>query len=261
MNASSSEACLRRSSWSTMPFGAAASPICSAVSPVDLERRRLGRLDRDVGSGEQALERLPPAAERTRTIALEACRTNSSMLISAISRPRPITIRCSAVSAISLIRCEETNTVRPSAARPLSRFADPAGSPRVEAVDRLVEHHDLGIAQQRRGDPEALTHTERELARALARHLASPTHLDQLVDAAARRSRASGRARAGGCRPSARCARERASSSAPTSCSGADVLGVGLAVDGAHAPSRARRGRGSGASSSTSPIRSGRGSR
>ena len=37
--------------------------------------------------------------------------------VSAISRPCPITIRCSAVSAISLIRWEETKTVRPWPAR------------------------------------------------------------------------------------------------------------------------------------------------
>ena len=43
------------------------------------------------------------------------------MVVSAISRPRPMTISCWAVMAISLIRCEETNTVRPSPASPLSR--------------------------------------------------------------------------------------------------------------------------------------------
>ena len=40
---------------------------------------------------------------------------------SAISRPRPTTMTCSAVSAISLIRWLETKTVCPSAARVLSR--------------------------------------------------------------------------------------------------------------------------------------------
>ena len=44
----------------------------------------------------------------------------SSVPVSAISRPRPMTIRCWAVRAISLIRCEETKTVRPSAASPRS---------------------------------------------------------------------------------------------------------------------------------------------
>ena len=56
---------------------------------------------------------------------------NSSTVVSAISRPRPITTSRVAVSAISLIRCEDTNTVRPSAARPLSRFlihSTPSGS-------------------------------------------------------------------------------------------------------------------------------------
>lgn len=41
---------------------------------------------------------------------------NSFTEVSAIICPRPMTIRCSAVSAISLIRCEETKTVRPSLA-------------------------------------------------------------------------------------------------------------------------------------------------
>ncbi len=42
--------------------------------------------------------------------------------MSAISRPRPITIRCEAVSAISLMRCDDTKIVRPSAASALSRL-------------------------------------------------------------------------------------------------------------------------------------------
>ena len=42
---------------------------------------------------------------------------NSVTEVSAISWPRPMTIRWSAVSSISLIRWEETKTVRPSAAR------------------------------------------------------------------------------------------------------------------------------------------------
>ena len=53
---------------------------------------------------------------RTCTDCRELARTNSSMLVSAISRPLPITSRWSAVRAISLIRWLETSTVRPSAA-------------------------------------------------------------------------------------------------------------------------------------------------
>jgi len=53
---------------------------------------------------------------RTCTDRWELDRTNSSTLVSAISRPLPITSRWSAVRAISLIRWLETSTVRPSAA-------------------------------------------------------------------------------------------------------------------------------------------------
>ena len=73
------------------------------------------------------------AARGVRTVtALPPARaTNSSTVVSAISRPRPMTTSRAAVSAISLIRCEDTNTVCPSAARPLSRFlthSTPSGS-------------------------------------------------------------------------------------------------------------------------------------
>ena len=44
----------------------------------------------------------------------------SATLVSAISRPLPITIRRVAVCAISLIRCEETKTVLPCAASSVS---------------------------------------------------------------------------------------------------------------------------------------------
>ena len=47
---------------------------------------------------------------------------NSDIEQSAISLPRPITIRWSAVDSISDIRWLETKTVRPSAARVFIRF-------------------------------------------------------------------------------------------------------------------------------------------
>src|SRR5262249_28669620 len=105
----------------------------------------------------------PLAGERTRTSFLELCRTNSSMGVSATSRPRPITIRCSAVSAISLIRWLETKMVRPSAASDLSRprIQDAV---RVQAVDRLVEHQHRRVAEQGRGDAQPLPHAEGEPA-------------------------------------------------------------------------------------------------
>ena len=68
---------------------------------------------------------------RTRAKSAELWEMKSLMLMSASSCPRPITIRWSAVSAISLIRCEETKTVRPSAASDFIRLRTqrmPSGS-------------------------------------------------------------------------------------------------------------------------------------
>ncbi|PSK52165.1 hypothetical protein B0E38_04863 [Streptomyces sp. 111WW2] len=68
---------------------------------------------------------------RTRAKSAELAEMKSVTLMSAISWPRPMTIRWSAVSAISLIRCEETKTVRPSAASAFIRLRTqwmPSGS-------------------------------------------------------------------------------------------------------------------------------------
>ena len=55
--------------------------------------------------------------ERTRTSLRVLDSMSWAVVVSAIRRPRPMTIRRSAVWAISLIRWLETRTVRPSAAR------------------------------------------------------------------------------------------------------------------------------------------------
>ncbi|CAM5580761.1 hypothetical protein SFUMM280S_00651 [Streptomyces fumanus] len=68
---------------------------------------------------------------RTRAKSAELAEMKSVTLMSASNWPRPMTIRWSAVSAISLIRCEETKTVRPSAASAFIRFRTqrmPSGS-------------------------------------------------------------------------------------------------------------------------------------
>ena len=109
---------------------------------------------------------------------------NSSTLVSAISRPRPMTIRWSAVSAISLIRWLETNTVRPSAGEGPHQVADPEDPLGVEPVDRLVEQQHLGVAEQGGGDAEPLAHAEREPAGPLAGHAGEPDQLEHLVDPA-----------------------------------------------------------------------------
>ena len=75
---------------------------------------------------------------------------SSSTVVSASSRPRPMTTRWSAVTAISLIRWLETSTVRPSAARSLQQRPHPQDAVGVEAVDRLVEDDHGRVAEQRR---------------------------------------------------------------------------------------------------------------
>ena len=123
---------------------------------------------------------------------------NCSTVVSASSRPRPITTRCSAVSAISLIRWLDTNTVRPSAARSLQQGAHPDDALRVQAVDRLVEQQHRRVAEQRGGDAEPLAHAEREPLDPLAPHAGQPDLLEHLVDPRAPGSGWSARATAGG---------------------------------------------------------------
>ena len=98
------------------PAARAAVPTWSVLSPVTASS--------PAGPGEtvtpgprSAAARASGLAARTRTSGWPACAMKSAMLVSAMSRPRPMTIRCSAVTAISFIRCEDTKTVRPSAAR------------------------------------------------------------------------------------------------------------------------------------------------
>lgn len=77
----------------------------------------------------------------TFTDAPPAWRTSSSTVVSARRRPRPMTIKWLAVRAISLIRWEETSTVRPSAARDLSRVriqSTPSGSRPLTGSSRMT---------------------------------------------------------------------------------------------------------------------------
>ena len=101
--------------------------------------------------------------------------------MSAISWPRPITIRWSAVSAISLMRWLETKTVRPSEASRFIRLRTQQDALRVEAVDRLVEEQHLRVAEQRSRDAEPLAHAEREATGALAGDVLQAHHAQHLV--------------------------------------------------------------------------------
>ena len=135
---------------------------------------------------------MPPAAAtarasasgcgvRTRTAWPEPRAMNSAMPQSAMSRPRPMTSRWSAVYSISDIRWLETRTVRPSAARDLHQVPDPQDALGVEPVDRLVEHQDLRVAEQGRGDAEPLPHAEREPLGALGGDVGQPHDAEHLV--------------------------------------------------------------------------------
>jgi hypothetical protein len=68
----------------------------------------------------------------------------------------------------------------------LQEIANPADALGVEAVDWLVEHDDLRVAEQCGGDAEPLAHPEGELAGAFLRHRFETDELDQVGDAALR---------------------------------------------------------------------------
>ncbi len=75
--------------------------------------------------------------------------------------------------------------MRPSEARRLHQVADPDDAVGVKTIDRLIEDQRVGVAEQGRGDPEPLTHSEREGPHPLARHVAEPDDVEHLADPAA----------------------------------------------------------------------------
>ena len=111
---------------------------------------------------------------------------NSDIEQSAISLPRPITIRWSAVDSISDIRWLETKTVRPSAARAFIRFLIhkmPSGSSPLTGSSNMST---LGSPSKVAAMPKALAHAEREPLGPLLRHLGEADKLEDLADAALR---------------------------------------------------------------------------
>ena len=150
------------SSDSAMPASAARRPIsvlsmpvtesASSASPETVTPSRV--------SSERirwlSSERRHPAALARRPIV-----SSSAAVTSVITLPRPTMTKWSAVGAISLIRCEDRKTVRPSAASRRNKGAHPHAFG-VQAVDRLVEHHGVWVTQERGSDAQALAHAQRE---------------------------------------------------------------------------------------------------
>src|SRR5215471_11489889 len=64
----------------------------------------------------------------------------------------------------------------------LHEVADPQDPLGVQAVDRLVEHEDGRVAEQRRGDAEPLAHTEREPLGALLGYVGEAHEVKHLAD-------------------------------------------------------------------------------
>ena len=137
------------------------------VMPVDDHRAPSSPASTLAPASRRTAAKLGAVGVTTRTVSAGALGGELPTLVSAMSWPRPMTTSRSAVSDISLIRWLETNTVRPSAARPRSRCRTQRMPFGVEPVDRLVEQQHPGVAEQRAGDAEALAHPERELAGSL----------------------------------------------------------------------------------------------
>ena len=150
--------------------------------------------------------------------------------------------------------------MRPSSASVAQQLAHPADALGVQAVDRLVEQQDVGVAEQRGRDAEPLAHAEREAAHPVVGDGLETDQLDHLVDPARRAAGCSGRGRAGGGRRCARGAGRRGRSARRPGASARRARGRA-----GRAPSPSRRSAGPApgrsASSSSCPSRWARGSR
>ena len=115
MKASSSEPACADNSCKVIPACPATSPICSMGAPVT-STAPLTSLKASPALA-SAVRRSASCGERTRTEVRVERAMKSAVEESAINLPRPMTMRWSAVSAISDSRCDDTRTVRPWAAR------------------------------------------------------------------------------------------------------------------------------------------------
>ena len=144
------------------------SPICAAVRPRTSISPPGSASTTTSGPASSSRSRGAAASGRGRRLPRSAGGRTSSMLMSAI---KPAAADHDQVIGGQRHLAHQVGRDEDRAAlgcEPPQQVAHPVNPLRVEPVDRLVEHHRLRISDQRRRDPEPLTHAERELARALA---------------------------------------------------------------------------------------------
>ena len=104
-------------------------------------------------------------------------------VLSSTSRPASITPTRWHSASTSPSRWLDSTTVVPPSFSAASSVADLADAARVEPVRRLVEQQQLGRAQQRGGDAEALAHAQRVGAHGAPVDPAEADAFQRLVDA------------------------------------------------------------------------------
>ena len=241
MNASSSDACSCVSSWSTMVLVAASSPTAAHEMPCS-ESTDSSPSSESVTvtpSTASASERnLAASGVRTRTASPDASLTKPSTVESAIKRPRPTTISQSAIMLISLIRWDETKTVRPSAASERSRLRIqrmPSGSSPLDGSSRISV---FGSPSRAAAIPRRCPMPRENEPDPLVGHVLQPDEGDHLVDAAARNAVRLGERDEVRVRGPARVDRARLQDRADLP-QGRRVIAIGLAVDRRRASRRA----------------------
>ncbi|CAM5713727.1 hypothetical protein SMICM304S_01328 [Streptomyces microflavus] len=100
------------SSWTATPWSRARSPMAAASGPSTRQPPVASRRTCAPTVSSRARS-FSGSGDRTSVWARELVSMKSRIVVSAMSRPRPITMRWSAVSSISLMRWLESRTVRP----------------------------------------------------------------------------------------------------------------------------------------------------
>ena len=183
MNASSKDAVIGVSSWTRRPSRAARSPICGAVRPSM------------VSTPASSAPTLAPAAVRAAVNAAASGVTSLTAAAAAAgdevgdarlgdqAAPADYDEAVGGLGHLAdqVARHEHCPAFSGESTQEVAYPPDPLG---VEAVDRLVEEQNGGIAEQRRGDSKTLAHAEGELAGPPVGHGGQADLVEDLVDAA-----------------------------------------------------------------------------